>query len=97
MKQATMLYKHGGEHKIHGSNFDYVIVDAAIDGEIERHLEDGWHMTTHEAKEAAGELDDNDPITRSELEAKATELDIKFDGRTSDKKLLILINQKLGE
>ena len=46
MKQATMLYKHGGEHKIHGSNFDYVIVDAAIDGEIERHLEDGWFFNT---------------------------------------------------
>jgi hypothetical protein len=38
---------------------------------------------------------DNAPPTREELEAKATELKIKFDGRTSDKKLGQLIESKL--
>ena len=36
--------------------------------------------------------DDNAPPTRAELQAKATELGIKFDGRTSDKTLLAKID-----
>jgi len=40
---------------------------------------------------------DDAPPTREELEAKATELGIKFDGRTKDKKLGQLIQDKLGE
>lgn len=42
------------------------------------------------------EPDDTAP-TREELEAKATELGIKFDGRTKDKKLGQLIQDKLSE
>ena len=41
--------------------------------------------------------DDNAAPTRAELEAKATELGIRFDGRTKDKKLGQLIQDKLGE
>ena len=55
------------------------------------------------AQKAAGSLagaseipevheDDNAPPTRAELQAKATELGIKFDGRTSDKTLLAKID-----
>lgn len=40
--------------------------------------------------------DDAGP-TREELEAKATELGLKFDGRTSDRKLGALISEALGE
>jgi hypothetical protein len=39
--------------------------------------------------------DDNAAPTRAELEAKATELGIKFDGRTRDKKLAQLIEDTL--
>ena len=42
------------------------------------------------------EVQDDAPPTRAELEAKATELGIKFDGRTKDKKLGQLIQDKLG-
>ena len=42
-------------------------------------------------------LHDDAPPTRAELEAKATQLALKFDGRTSDKKLAHLITKKLGE
>ena len=35
--------------------------------------------------------------TRAELEAKATELGIRFDGRTKDKKLGQLIQDRLSE
>lgn len=41
--------------------------------------------------------DDNAAPTRSELEAKAKQLGIKFDGRTGDKKLGQLIEAKLAE
>ena len=40
---------------------------------------------------------DDAPPTRTELEAKATQLALKFDGRTSDKKLAHIITKKLGE
>lgn len=39
--------------------------------------------------------EDNAPVTREELEAKATELGIKFDGRTTNNKLSKLIAQAL--
>jgi len=40
---------------------------------------------------------DNAPVTRAELEAKATELGIPFNGRTSDKKLSGLIATALQQ
>lgn len=47
-------------------------------------------------KEPVVEID-NAPPTRAEMEAKATELGIKFDGRSSDKTLLAKIEEALGE
>ena len=41
--------------------------------------------------------EDNAAPTRAELEAKATELGIRFDGRTKDKKLGQLIQDRLSE
>jgi hypothetical protein len=41
--------------------------------------------------------EDNAPPTRAELETKARELGLKFDGRTSDKTLLRRITQAIGE
>jgi hypothetical protein len=40
-------------------------------------------------------LDDSAPPTRQELETKATELGIKFDGRYSDKRIAGLIEEAL--
>ncbi len=45
---------------------------------------------------ATAQEDDAAP-TRAELEAKATELGIRFDGRTKDKKLGQLIQDRLSE
>ena len=39
---------------------------------------------------------DDEPPTRAELEQKARELGIRFDGRTTDRRLLKLITEKLG-
>ena len=45
---------------------------------------------------AATAPEDNAAPTRAELEAKATELGIRFDGRTKDKKLGQLIQDRLS-
>lgn len=97
MSQNTMLYKHGGKHKIHGDDFSFIIVDADEDGAIEDALSKGWHLTTTEAK--LGKIDSNEDgeITRDELEAKATKLGINFRSNTKDETILKLINEKLGE
>jgi len=42
------------------------------------------------------EVEDNSAPTRAELETMATELGIKFDGRTTDKRLSDKIDQSLG-
>jgi hypothetical protein len=55
------------------------------------------------AEPAPAPVPEPDPIdgdagpTREELEAKATELGIRFDGRTKDKKLGQLIQDRLSE
>lgn len=75
--------------------------------QLEAALADDWFLTVPEAirgvadvkpveVDQADESNDNTRApTRAEMEAKATELGIKFDGRTSDKKLLELITTKL--
>ena len=100
MKNPTMLYKHPGAHEMHGDKFDYIVVD---EQDVDQAKKDGWHLTTTEAKAktkdqaktAEAVADDNAAPTREELEAKATELGIKFDGRTSDTKLGSLIAKAL--
>ena len=93
----TMLYRCPGPHEIHGGKFDHITVD---DSEIEATIADGWFLTTPEAKDAhAASLTEpaNTPATRAELEQKAVALGIKFDGRTSDKKLGDLIAATLED
>lgn len=82
-----MLYRTPGPHDIHGGKFDYRIVKD--EKERDEALRDGWYLTTDSAKSAKEDPPppDNTPPTRAELEQKAAELGIKFDGRTSDKKL----------
>ena len=59
-----------------------------------------WREQTKAKAEAVAPVaqpDDDVPPTRAELEAKATELGIRFDGRTRDKKLGQLIQDRLSE
>jgi hypothetical protein len=48
------------------------------------------------AEVVKSEAQDNAPPTRAELETKAKELGIRFDGRTTDRKLGQLIQDKLA-
>ena len=61
-----------------------------------------WREQAKAKAEAAAvapvvQADDDAAPTRAELEAKATELGIRFDGRTRDKKLGQLIQDRLSE
>lgn len=71
-------------------------------------LKDGWSddvvsaLTPKDQPAASADdvgnvVGDDLPPTRAELEAKAVELGLKFDGRTSDRKLGLLIAEALGE
>lgn len=86
------LYRAGGAEKLDAGMFTTVLV---LDAEQQAaRLADGWHET-QEAALAAKQADEDKP-TRAELEQKASELKLKFDGRTTDKKLGDLIAAKLG-
>lgn len=92
----TIVYKTPGTHARAGGTYNYLGVadQAALDAA----LAEGWFLTLPEAIAGKAEtpVDDSAP-TREELEAKATELKIKFDGRTSDKILAEKIEHALGE
>lgn len=92
---TTMVYKHPGAHKVDGVSFDYLIV---TDDKLDEALAAGWALSAPKAKEAfdaAQAAPAETAPTRAELEQKATELGIKFDGRTTDKKLSAAIADKV--
>jgi len=73
-----------------------------IDGINHRLLAEQAAAAEAQAQAQAQEVLDIEPVddsapTREELETKATELGIRFDGRTKDKKLGQLIQDRLSE
>lgn len=96
MSFPTIVYKCPGDHHRAGGTYSYKgAEDSSALGKL---LAEGWFATLPEAIEGkAAEAEDNAAPTRAELEAKATELDIAFDGRTTDKRLGEKIAAALGE
>lgn len=92
MSNPTMLYKAPGRHKIGKKYYDYIVVDAEL---VDAELKNGWFRTPAEA-DAGDIILDDEPPTRGELEIKADELGIDYDGRTSDRLLLERISEKLS-
>ena len=101
-----MLYLTPGPEPMHGGMFSTLIVGDA--DEQADALARGWALTTPDALALKAEADarakapdqapaDDAPPTRAELEQKAAELGLKFDGRTSDKKLRDLIAATLED
>ena len=106
----TFVYKAGGgPGKYKRKRYQYRAVEDEAERQLM--LKEGWLTTRDEAcgfaapkavevkevvEEVVGELvEDDTPPTRAELEQMAKDLDIKFDGRTSDKKLIALIGEKV--
>ncbi len=97
MKQATMVYRHPGKHKIGREMYDQKVVEAHAEedeeSELVTALADGWFATPDEARYG---LDDTPP-SREELEAKATELGISFRSNTHDDTLATKIADALTD
>ena len=105
MEFPTFVYKPKGPGKFKRKRYSY----RAVKDEAERQLmlREGWMATREEAcgfappvvepvvESVVAEVVEDAPPTREELEQMAKELEIKFDGRTSDKKLLALIGEKV--
>ena len=109
-KFSALVYRSPGPHRgPFGKSFDCCGVKSQE--EMDAKLASGWFRTLADAvnpetkavnaiktKPADPELiqeEEYRPPTRAELEQKATELGIKFDGRTGDRRLLMLINAML--
>jgi hypothetical protein len=85
-----MVYKCPGPLQRAGGTYAQKCVDDAES--FDAAMLDGWYADMLTAinppvKPAEVIPDDNAPPTRAELEQKAAELGLKFDGRTSDVKL----------
>lgn len=99
-----MLFKCPGDQSLSGGkSYGYKAVKSEDDAVAA--IIDGWFPTVPEAIEGKldeydakqAEVADTDAATREELETKAKELGLKFDGRTSDAKLGNAIAAKLAE
>lgn len=97
-----MLYRAGSALEIDGARFDAQTV--ADESALSAALADGWHETTGAALDAVQPVEDDKPadvppddapVTRAELEQKAGEMGIKFDGRWGDKRLAAAIADAL--
>lgn len=91
MQFPSLVYKCPGNHQRPGGTYSFKgVKDEAQHAAA---LADGWFATLPEAIEGkpaeapAPAPAPDAPPTRSELEQKAKELGVKFDGRTGDKKL----------
>ena len=104
MFEPILVYKSpGSQHGPAGKTYSWSGVKKQED--LDDKIADGWFLTLGEAiaprdapkiEPNAVEIDENAPPTRSELEQKAAELGLKFDGRTSDNKLGQKIQEFLG-
>lgn len=89
----TMLYQSPGPKARPEGTYGWKVFD---DADVEAALKAGWHRTPIEAIEAAsGAIDEYAAPTREEMEAKAKELGVSFNKRTSDETLLRRIEKAL--
>lgn len=109
MEFPTLVYRCPGEHQRLGGTYSYLPVKDK--DQYGAAISEGWfptlpqaidwkmYVAESESETKAEEVvsDDTAPPTRAELEQKAAELGIKFDGRTGDKKLGELIEAKLKD
>lgn len=105
MEFPTIVYKCPGPHwGPSGTTYQSIGVDDQE--QFDSKIAQGWSDSLVKAVDAFLNLsqsvdtqeknDDDSPVTREELELKARELGIKFDGRTSDKTLLKRIEETIG-
>lgn len=85
-KYPQMLYRAGGTQVFHGVTVDVCIVHDEVS--YKAATSHGWVDSPALAEKSATPREQlTEPPTRAELEQKATELGITFDGRTGNRKL----------
>lgn len=103
MQFPIHVYKCPGQHpaKAKGGK-TYKIKGVADAAEFDSAVASGWFVSYEEASGLVLKADadpvvvnDDSAPTRAELEQKARELNIKFDGRTRDHKLAALIKEAI--
>ena len=90
------LYRPGAGTLVDGVECAFMV--AKDKAEQEAAMADGWGFVAPakaSATDKAAEPADDAPPTRAELEAKATDLGIKWDGRWGDKRMADAIAAKL--
>jgi hypothetical protein len=92
MEFPRFVFMDVGVHPRAGGTYSVMVVDDR--DALDAALANGWYASMQGAIEAP-QVADNAPVERFELEAKAAELGIKFDGRTSDAKLSKMITEAL--
>lgn len=98
-----LVYKSPGPHR-HKSGKTYDIRGATAD-ELPVLLAKGWHedrdialgLKAIDPQPEPESAEDTSPPTRDEMEAKATEIGLKVDGRWSDARLLSEIEKALAK
>lgn len=110
MTFPKLVYKSPGTYRFPRSKKTYAIKGVADEAQLKAALEKGWFENREEAvgmvvkpvevvqvvEVPESPEDDNYEPTRAELEQKAKEMGIKFDKRTSDRRLLKLITEGLN-
>ena len=87
MEFPRLVYKSESAHEL-----------ARTADEFDRLIAAGWYATVPEALAGRHEQPiDDSPPTRAELEAKALELGLKFDGRNSDSGLSRMLTAALAQ
>lgn len=97
MTFPRLVYRSANSHRLarDKAEFEQLRADgwfASVPEAIKGEHADAPPVAPVEIQDQAVTEPDNAPPTRAELEAKATELGIKFDGRTTDKKLVEMIH-----
>ncbi len=96
MEFPRSLFKSPGDQWVGGGSFAIEHVEDLAQYHAAKKA--GWFDSVGEALEAwksgkVAEPEDNAPPTRAEMEQRAKELGIKFDGRTTDAALLRKISE----
>lgn len=99
MIYPRLVFKDGGNIPRAGGFYTYTL--AHDDDEYDGMIDSGWYATLPDAiegkvnEESQSESGGDAPPTRAEMETKAKELGIQFDGRTGDKTLMAKIAKAL--
>jgi len=97
MEFPNFVYRVPGPYQRGGGTYSYLqVVD---DADLSAALVAGWSATLGDAispVQAEPVISTDVEPTRAEIEAKATELGIEFDGRSTDKTLLLKIEAALA-